>query len=288
MVPVFIGAIIGGFIGSYFGVAGFGSAISGTIPLALIGAYIGWRISEKESLSEELMPYAAKALRELDEGARDDSLWASVYSASNGNSEKATALYIKKRAAKLLHIATESERRQQEIEKEEEEERARQAELQRVRDAEEEIHLNMLKLKEIPSKIERRIDEVIDSLYPFLWWITFIAILVYGNAVNLTGYSIIDGIINCLIVAALTAGAVLLPAYIISLLLPNAPKKEAENIQNKISALSRSIGISYEKKKITYIPLIMISISIVCIVGLVKINADHIYNLTDYLLNISL
>jgi hypothetical protein len=41
--------VIGGFIGSFFGVAGFGGAISGAIPGAIVGALIAiaWRKSSK-------------------------------------------------------------------------------------------------------------------------------------------------------------------------------------------------------------------------------------------------
>lgn len=46
LVLICAGAICGGIVGSGFGIAGFFGAIAGTIPLAIIGAYIGWRISK--------------------------------------------------------------------------------------------------------------------------------------------------------------------------------------------------------------------------------------------------
>ena len=39
--------LIGGFIGSFFGIAGFGGAVSGVIPGALIGGLIAVAISKK-------------------------------------------------------------------------------------------------------------------------------------------------------------------------------------------------------------------------------------------------
>ena len=37
------GAAIGASIGSSIGIAGFGGAIAGTLPLLLLGAYLGYR-----------------------------------------------------------------------------------------------------------------------------------------------------------------------------------------------------------------------------------------------------
>jgi len=41
-----IGALMGVFFGSSIGIAGFGSAIAGTIPIAVLGGYIGYRIGK--------------------------------------------------------------------------------------------------------------------------------------------------------------------------------------------------------------------------------------------------
>lgn len=52
---VVVGFVIGAFIGSSFGIAGFGGAIAGTIPFGLLGAYIGYRFSQRrkgKTLSE--------------------------------------------------------------------------------------------------------------------------------------------------------------------------------------------------------------------------------------------
>jgi uncharacterized protein YcfJ len=38
------GAVIGALLGSSIGIAGFGTAIAGTIPLAILGGYIGYRV----------------------------------------------------------------------------------------------------------------------------------------------------------------------------------------------------------------------------------------------------
>ena len=39
-----IGALIGAFVGSSIGIAGFGGAIAGTIPIAILCGYIGYRV----------------------------------------------------------------------------------------------------------------------------------------------------------------------------------------------------------------------------------------------------
>ncbi len=41
-----IGAIIGAFVGSSIGIAGFGGAIAGTIPIAILGGYTGYRVGK--------------------------------------------------------------------------------------------------------------------------------------------------------------------------------------------------------------------------------------------------
>lgn len=41
-----IGALIGAFVGSSIGIVGFGSAIAGTIPIAILGGYIGYRLGK--------------------------------------------------------------------------------------------------------------------------------------------------------------------------------------------------------------------------------------------------
>ena len=41
-----IGALIGAFIGSSMGIAGYGTAIAGTIPLAILGGYVGYRLGQ--------------------------------------------------------------------------------------------------------------------------------------------------------------------------------------------------------------------------------------------------
>lgn len=46
------GALIGAFLGSSIGIAGYGSAIAGTIPLAAIGGYIGYRLGSRNSAQE--------------------------------------------------------------------------------------------------------------------------------------------------------------------------------------------------------------------------------------------
>ena len=44
--------LIGGFIGSFFGVAGFGGAVSGMLPGAVVGAIIGLTLSKGKSSSD--------------------------------------------------------------------------------------------------------------------------------------------------------------------------------------------------------------------------------------------
>lgn len=39
--------LVGGFIGSFFGVAGFGGAVSGMIPGAIVGAVLGIALKKK-------------------------------------------------------------------------------------------------------------------------------------------------------------------------------------------------------------------------------------------------
>ena len=41
-----IGAIIGAFVGSSIGIVGFGGGIAGTIPMAILGGYVGWRVGK--------------------------------------------------------------------------------------------------------------------------------------------------------------------------------------------------------------------------------------------------
>jgi hypothetical protein len=43
---IIVGAIVGAFFGSSIGIAGFGGGIAGTIPLAILGGYIGYRFSQ--------------------------------------------------------------------------------------------------------------------------------------------------------------------------------------------------------------------------------------------------
>jgi predicted lipid-binding transport protein (Tim44 family) len=38
---------IGGWLGSSIGIAAFGTAISGLLPVALIGGYVGWKLMSK-------------------------------------------------------------------------------------------------------------------------------------------------------------------------------------------------------------------------------------------------
>lgn len=44
--------LVGGFIGSFFGVAGFGGAVSGMIPGAIIGALVAVVFKKKSSIGE--------------------------------------------------------------------------------------------------------------------------------------------------------------------------------------------------------------------------------------------
>ena len=46
VLSVIIGFVAGAFIGSSFGIAGFGGAIAGTIPFGFLGAYAGYRIGK--------------------------------------------------------------------------------------------------------------------------------------------------------------------------------------------------------------------------------------------------
>jgi hypothetical protein len=45
-IMIIIGVVIGAFLGSSIGIAGFGGAIAGTIPIAILGGYIGYRFSQ--------------------------------------------------------------------------------------------------------------------------------------------------------------------------------------------------------------------------------------------------
>ena len=45
LIFVIVGAIAGGIFGSGIGIAGGGGAIAGTVPLAIIGGYVGWRLA---------------------------------------------------------------------------------------------------------------------------------------------------------------------------------------------------------------------------------------------------
>ena len=41
-----IGALIGAFVGSSIGIVGFGGGIAGTIPIAILGGYVGYRVGK--------------------------------------------------------------------------------------------------------------------------------------------------------------------------------------------------------------------------------------------------
>lgn len=41
-----VGAIAGGWLGSSVGIAALGGAISGALPLAAIGCYVGWKVTK--------------------------------------------------------------------------------------------------------------------------------------------------------------------------------------------------------------------------------------------------
>ena len=45
IVCIVVGAVIGGWIGSSIGIPGFFGFIAGTLPLAGLGAYFGWRVA---------------------------------------------------------------------------------------------------------------------------------------------------------------------------------------------------------------------------------------------------
>ena len=45
IVCIVVGAVIGGWIGSSIGIPGFFGLIAGTLPLAGLGAYFGWRVA---------------------------------------------------------------------------------------------------------------------------------------------------------------------------------------------------------------------------------------------------
>jgi uncharacterized protein YcfJ len=47
-VMIVVGAVVGAFLGSSIGIAGFGTAIAGTIPIAILGGYIGYRIGQSK------------------------------------------------------------------------------------------------------------------------------------------------------------------------------------------------------------------------------------------------
>ena len=46
-----IGALIGAFVGSSIGIAGFGGAIAGTIPIAILCGYIGYRVGVRRHIN---------------------------------------------------------------------------------------------------------------------------------------------------------------------------------------------------------------------------------------------
>lgn len=46
---IVIGALVGAFFGSSMGIAGFGGAIAGTIPLAVLGGYVGYRLGKPKT-----------------------------------------------------------------------------------------------------------------------------------------------------------------------------------------------------------------------------------------------
>ena len=48
-----IGALIGAFVGSSIGIVALGDGIAGTIPIAILGGYIGYRVGKpKEDTSD--------------------------------------------------------------------------------------------------------------------------------------------------------------------------------------------------------------------------------------------
>jgi len=48
-IGILIGTVVGAFFGSGMGIAAFGGAIAGTIPLAAIGGYIGFRLTNTKN-----------------------------------------------------------------------------------------------------------------------------------------------------------------------------------------------------------------------------------------------
>ena len=47
-----IGALIGAFVGSSIGIVALGGGIAGTIPIAILGGYVGYRVGKpKEDTS---------------------------------------------------------------------------------------------------------------------------------------------------------------------------------------------------------------------------------------------
>jgi len=53
IIMIGIGALIGAFFGSSIGIAGFGSAIAGTAPIAILGGYVGYRLSKPKADADE-------------------------------------------------------------------------------------------------------------------------------------------------------------------------------------------------------------------------------------------
>ena len=48
-IMVVVGALIGALFGSSIGIAGFGDAIAGTIPIAFLGGYVGFRLGQEKT-----------------------------------------------------------------------------------------------------------------------------------------------------------------------------------------------------------------------------------------------
>jgi len=43
---IIIGALIGAFVGSSIGIVALGGGIAGTIPIAILGGYVGYRVGK--------------------------------------------------------------------------------------------------------------------------------------------------------------------------------------------------------------------------------------------------
>lgn len=107
-----IGTSIGGIAGSSFGIAGFGGAIAGTIPFAIIGFFIGWFLDSKWITGSN--ENFEKASKELESGNKDNGIWAKALVASDGDEKKASARYIKYRVKQF----EEDEKRRRQIQQE--------------------------------------------------------------------------------------------------------------------------------------------------------------------------